>query len=159
MKYVFFAIVTHFLFAMSAQAAGVIKLNLIAQQEKVVVSADGVKEIKLVKADKVIPGEIVIYTLEVENTSDLSADNVVITDPVPEHMTYMEDLTEAEGVRVLYSVDGGIIYDTPENLQVQGDDGQMVTAKKSDYTHIKWNFDKAVPAKSETLVRFSAKLN
>src|ERR1700736_4970955 len=69
--------------------------------------ATGREIVKLIPADRVVPGDRVIYTLEVHNTGATALDAPIVTHPVPEHMRYVADSAVGPGAEVSYSVDGG----------------------------------------------------
>src|ERR1700681_3011085 len=51
--------------------------------------AAGREVVKLIPADRVVPGDRVIYTLEVRNTGATALDAPTVTHPVPEHTRYV----------------------------------------------------------------------
>jgi uncharacterized repeat protein (TIGR01451 family) len=118
--------------------------------------AGGREVVKLVPADRVVPGDRVIYTLEVRNAGAATLDAPVISHPVPEHMRYVADSAIGPGAEVSYSVDGGHTFERAENLKVPGTDGRPRRAVAADYTHIRWQLKNALKANSVAFVRFRA---
>jgi uncharacterized repeat protein (TIGR01451 family) len=116
----------------------------------------GREVVKLIPADRVVPGDRVIYTLEVRNTGATSLDAPIVTHPVPEHMRYVADSAVGPGAEVSYSVDGGHSFGRAENLQVPGVDGRPRAAVAADYTDIRWQFKNSLKANSVAFVRFRA---
>jgi len=116
----------------------------------------GREVVKLVPADRVAPGDRVIYTLEVHNTGATALEAPTVTHPVPEHMRYVADTAVGPGAEVTYSVDGGLSFDRAENLQVRGADGRMRPAVAEDYTDIRWQLKNSLKANSTAFVRFRA---
>jgi uncharacterized repeat protein (TIGR01451 family) len=116
--------------------------------------ADGREVVKLIPADRVVPGDRVIYTLEVRNTGATALDAPVVTHPVPEHMRYVADSAVGPGAEVSYSVDGGHSFERPENLKVPGVDGRPRPAVAADYTDIRWQLKNSLKANSVAFVRF-----
>jgi uncharacterized repeat protein (TIGR01451 family) len=104
----------------------------------------------------VVPGDRVIYTLEVRNTGATALDAPVVTHPVPEHMRYVADSAVGPGAEVSYSVDGGRSFDRAENLKVPGIDGRLRRAIAADYTDIRWQLKNTLKANSVAFVRFRA---
>jgi uncharacterized repeat protein (TIGR01451 family) len=145
-------------FALSASAAepGQIELKATASKVVVVVDDAGVERTELVKADLVVPGDKVAYTIEARNVSTNDVEQVVITDPIPEAMLFVPGTVEAEGARVLFSVDGGQSFDEEDKLVVNGDDGRPRPAIASDFTHIRWIFETPLAPETERSVRFVA---
>jgi len=119
--------------------------------------ADGGRETpKLVPADRVVPGDEVIYTLVVRNTSAAAVALPTVTKAVPEHTVYIADSAVGPGAEVSYSVDGGRTFDRAENLMVQGADGQPRPALAADITHIRWQLKNSLKSNSVAFVRFRA---
>ena len=137
---------------------GSIELRAIAEKQVVVVTADGEQTTRLVEPNKVIPGDTIVYTIGAKNVSQEAAENVVITDPIPEHMIYVPGSATDEGTKLLFSIDGGDGFDVAERLQVTEADGTTRPAKADDYTHIRWVFDEPLLVASEKSVQFAAKL-
>jgi len=117
---------------------GHIDLRSVAEMEQEIVNEKGEAEVVRVPAQKVLPGAEVIFTTFYENTSREKADNVVITNPVPEHMNYKGGSAAGAGAAITFSIDGGNSYDRPENLKVKNTDGKERIAEPSEYTHIRW---------------------
>jgi uncharacterized repeat protein (TIGR01451 family) len=137
---------------------GFLELKTVAQKEIVIQSKDGKKITQIVPAGKVIPGDEVIYTIEYKNISQKTADNVFVTDPIPQEMIYRTGSARGEGTSVTFSIDGGVTYDVPENLKVTGEDGKPKIAGPEKYTHIRWKLDNPLPAGQSGQVMFRAEL-
>jgi uncharacterized repeat protein (TIGR01451 family) len=144
--------------AVWAQKKGIIELEAVAEQEKEVINDKGKKEITRVPVARVVPGDEVIYTFNYTNIGEEPADNVVITDPVPEHMVYTEGSAKGAETAITFSVDKGTTYDLPIKLTVVGADGKKRPAKGSDYTHIKWTLQRALAPGEKGRVSFRARL-
>ena len=141
-----------------AQEKGNIELKTVAEVEVEEFNEEGMKVIKRVPAGKVLPGTEVIYTIFSTNTGKVPAEKMIITNPIPEHTVYKEGSAVGEGTVITSSVDKGKTYDVPENLKVIRDDGKEYQAKMSDYTHIRWSFQEALPAHAEGYVSFRVTL-
>jgi uncharacterized repeat protein (TIGR01451 family) len=135
--------------------AGPLAIRSIAEVESRSLAA-GREVVKLVPADRVVPGDRVIYTLEVRNTGATALDAPVVTHPVPEHMRYVADSAVGPGAEVSYSVDGGHSFERAENLKVLGVDGRPRPAVAADYTDIRWQLKNTLKANSVAFVRFRA---
>ncbi len=149
--------------AWSSRAADVasappLEIKATAEVDVTVKNADGREEVKRVPATKVPPGEAVIYTLSARNTSDKPAGDVVVTDPIPEHMEYVDGSVSTDGARVTFSVDGGKTYGPKESLKVRGEDGQMRAAVAADFTHVRWQFEKPLAPGESRAVTFRARV-
>jgi uncharacterized repeat protein (TIGR01451 family) len=113
---------------------------------------------RLVPADKVVPGDSVIYTVEVRNVGPNSIDSPTVTQPVPAHMVYLADSAVGPGAEVAYSVDGGLSFDAADNLKISATNGTARTATAADYTHIRWHLKSLLKADSTAFVRFRARV-
>jgi uncharacterized repeat protein (TIGR01451 family) len=120
------------------------------------VGEPGREFIKLVPANRVVPGDEVIYTLEIRNPTSHDAVMPTVVRPIPAHMAYLADSATGPGAEVTYSVDGGLTFDVPENLEVRGADGKMRVAKSIEYTHIRWQLRNTLKSKSVAFARFRA---
>lgn len=110
---------------------------------------------KLRTAERVVPGDVLIYTVEVRNAGNYAAESAVVVQPVPNHMIYVADSAVGPGVDVDYSVDGGRTFGQPEDLKLAG---AVVTASAADYTHIRWRLRNRLKPNSIAYVRFRAQV-
>src|SRR5262245_7297642 len=122
----------------SAQDKGCILLKTVAEIEQQTTDERGNPATRLVPAEKVVPGNEVVYTVSATNVCDSNADAVVIDNPVPEHMNYVANSAIGPGTEVTFSVDGGFNYGKPESLTMSNPDGTKRPASAGDYTHIRW---------------------
>jgi uncharacterized repeat protein (TIGR01451 family) len=141
-----------------AERDSAVELMTLAEVEVEVITEDGEKEVRRVEAAKVIPGDEVIYTIRYANTGDEPAENIVITDPIPEHMLYLGGSAYGEGAAITFSVDDGKTFDVADNLTVTADDGTERPAGPSDYTHIKWMLEGELEPDAGGFVTFRAEL-
>lgn len=146
--------------ALAAPASGqatsaALKIRTIAEVEAPALEA-GRKGVRLVPADRVVPGDQVMYTLEVRNTGLTPVTAPTVVNAIPEHMVYVADSATGPGAKVTYSADGGHTFDRPENLRVRGVDGSLRTAKPMDYTHIRWQLKNVLKSHSIAFARFRA---
>jgi uncharacterized repeat protein (TIGR01451 family) len=143
-------------YAASGQAtSGALVVKAVAEVE-IRTAQDGRDIVKLAPANRVVPGDQVIYTLEIRNSGRAAVRDPVVTYPVPSHMMYVADSATGPGAEVRYSVDGGHIFDQPENLRVSDDDGHSRPAKPDEYTHIRWKLKNTLKSKSVAFARFRA---
>lgn len=141
-----------------AWAQGHIKLTSVASVEKETINEEGKKEIRMIPAEKVIPGTEVIFTTYYENVSKETVENAVITNPVPEHMIFLEGSATGSGTVIKYSIDGGKTYDTPAKLFILDGVGRKFAARPQDYTHIRWTFESPLASGAKGEVSFKAVL-
>jgi uncharacterized repeat protein (TIGR01451 family) len=120
---------------------------------------DGHVAVRLVPADRVVPGDLVIYTLEIRNPSRSAVREPIVIYAVPTHMRYVADSATGPGAEVRYSADDGHVFDRPENLRINDADGHSRVAKADEYTHIRWKLKNTLKAKSVAFARFRAIVN
>jgi len=138
--------------------AGSIELRARAEKRVLLQAPDGTAQESYVPAAKVVPGDVVAYTIEARNVGAADADRVVITDPIPGEMKYLDGTADVVGAELLFSVDGGFRFDRPENLTVANEDGTRRPALASDYTHVRWVFAAPLAPAQQRSVRFLAQL-
>jgi len=112
--------------------------------------------VKLKPSERVVPGDEVLYTLEIRNTDSVDAVAPTVTRAIPAHMSYVADSATGPGADVTYSADGGITFARPERLRTTAPDGTSQLVKPRDYTHIRWNFRNTLKSKSVAYARFRA---
>ena len=117
---------------------------------------DGRDIVKLAPANRVVPGDPVIYTLEIRNPGRTAVRDPVVTYAVPSHMMYVADSATGPGAEVRYSIDDGHFFDRPENLRVVDANGHSRPAKPDEYTHIRWKLKNTLKSKSVAFARFRA---
>ncbi len=106
-------------------------------------------------AERVVPGDVLIYTVEVRNAGRYAAESPTVVQPIPNHMMYLADSAVGPGVDVDFSVDGGHTFGPPENLKVAGA-ARLATA--AEYTHIRWRLRNRLQPNSIAYVRFRAQV-
>ena len=139
--------------AAAQEAADPLTIKAIAEVESKS-TAHGREVVKLIPADRVVPGDRVIYTLEVRNTAATALDAPSFTYPIPEHMRYIANSAVGPGAQVSYSVDGGHTFARAEDLKMKGPDGKLRAAVAADYTDIRWQMKNSLKANSVAFVRF-----
>ncbi|MGB6308692.1 MAG: hypothetical protein WBF89_12970 [Steroidobacteraceae bacterium] len=143
--------------ARGQEPVGALEIKSIAEVESRVAQpqgAPGSSGVELVPADRVAPGDRVIYTLEVRNGGKTPIDAPDFTYPIPEHMRFVANSAVGPGAEVSYSVDGGRSYARPEALEVKGPDGKLRAAVAADYTDIRWRLKNSLKVNSVAFVRF-----
>ena len=141
-----------------SQEQGHLNVTSLVQMEEVSEGENGERLTRLVPVETVVPGDVVIYTTTVENISDEAADDIVVTSPVPEHLSYVAGSAFGPGMLIEFSVDGGVTYAAAEELTVD-EDGQSRAATAEDYTHIRFELQDHLAAGAQGIARFRAKLN
>lgn len=123
------------------------------EKEVIVVDKDGRERIVRKKADRVKPGEAVIYTLKFDNNDAAPAEGIVLVMPVPNDVTYVEGSVAGAPSSVTFSADGGATYVARGRLTVT-QNGEARAATNSDITHIKWALASPVAPKTGGEVSF-----
>ncbi|MFZ5563585.1 MAG: hypothetical protein ACOZBW_05985 [Thermodesulfobacteriota bacterium] len=139
-----------------AQDKGSIELTSIAEVEAKEFNSEGRQVTVRKPAGKVVPGNEVIYTTTYVNIGKAPAENVAITNPVPEHMIYKDNSAAGENTTIVFSIDGGKTYKSPDALVVTLADGTKRPAAASDYTHIRWTLNKSLSPGGKGFVTYRA---
>jgi len=147
-------------FQAKAADKGAIELKTVAEVEVSIKNDKGEKEVKRVEAAKanVTPGDAVIFTTYFSNNGQEPASKIVINNPVPEHMSYIDGTAEGRGTKIEFSVDQGKSFSAPDNLNVTGEQGKERPAGPADYTHIRWTLSKPLPPEGTGRVSFRARV-
>jgi uncharacterized repeat protein (TIGR01451 family) len=145
-----------FLTTMNAMAAdkACVELKTSAETEREVVE-QGQTVRRLVPAGKVVPGDEIVWTITATNVCPAAMDNVVIANPVPEHMTYVASSAMGTGTDIEYSLDGQE-FNGALDLQVRTDDGTLRTARAFEYRAIRWTYKNAFAPGATAFVRYRA---
>ena len=150
------------LVALPALAAAVEKSNIEVKnqafQEVEVVSAQGVKELRQVPAEKVMPGTDVIYVTTVKNVGPKPAENIIIDNPVPAHMQFRTETPDMKAAQVEVSVDGGQQFGPLSALQVTDGPGRKRPAQGKDVTHVRFKVAQPLPPGDVSQFHFRATL-
>jgi uncharacterized repeat protein (TIGR01451 family) len=125
------------------------------EKEVVVRAANGVDTVKRMPADKVTPGETVIYSINYKNESAEAASDIVLVMPVPKEVSYVEGSVSGDDTSVAFSADGGKTYVARGRLTVE-EGGTSRPARGDEITHIRWTLSTPVPANGEGEVSYKA---
>jgi len=138
----------------SGQAtSGEISVKAVAEV-RVATKEGGIEAVHLSPAGRVVPGDELMYTLEIRNAGASALHSPTVTYPVPAHMALVADSVTGPGADVTYSVDGGLSFGAPEELKTRGEDGNSRQAFSSEYTHIRWKFKNTLKSNSVAFTRF-----
>ena len=149
---------TFFAMTAFAQEQGHLNVRTVVQKEEVTVSDSGETKRSLVPADTVVPGDDVVYTITFTNVSDETADNIVITNPISESLTYVQGSAFGPGTVIEFSVDDGQSFAAPEELMVVNN-GEQRPAGAEDFTHVRWTMQNELQSGAQGMARFKARLN
>lgn len=129
----------------------------IVEKEIVVRAANGTQTVTRKPADKVIPGETVVYSIRYKNDSAAAASDIVLVMPVPKEVSYVEGSVSGDDANIAFSADGGKTYVARGRLTVE-EDGASRPARGDEITHIRWTLSTPVPTKGEGEVSYKAVL-
>jgi len=132
------ALICSFVLTSPAFASGLTALQTI-EKEVMIQNEDGTTEAKYVAADRISPGEKVLYSLNVANDGSEAATNLILVMPVPQEVKFINGSAQKTGSTVSYSVDGGQSFGAWSDLSVRQTDGRIKRASAEDVTHIRWN--------------------
>lgn len=110
--------------------------------ERVTTDTQGKQRILLEEPKVVVPGDRLVFVLNYRNAGTQPADKFVITNPLPDAVRY----ADAGDTRPLVSVDGGQGWGRLDELTVAQPDGTRRPAQPADVTHLRWAFQKPIPA-------------
>jgi uncharacterized repeat protein (TIGR01451 family) len=139
----------------SAQEKGCIELKTTAEVEQEYVNEQGQKAKRLVPAGKVIPGDEVIWTITAKNVCDKPAENIVVANPVPEHMSYVASSAMGVGAAITYSLDNKEFKDAGA-LTVREADGSTRAARAEECRAIRWTYNAPFAPGATAFVRYRA---
>ena len=90
----------------------------------------------------VTPGDKLVFVLSYRNEGAAPATGFVVTNPMPESVTYADSASPGE----IVSVDGGQNWGPLASLRVANADGTMRPAVAADVTHVRWRFAAPIAA-------------
>lgn len=112
--------------------------------EEVTVKENGKEVTKLIPADKIIPGEEVVYVLSFSNEGDANANGIVINNPIPANTWYRQGSAFGSGTKIQLSINGGQSYGALSELTVKLANGVERPATYKDVTHVRWALNYAL---------------
>lgn len=125
-----------------------VKLEMGVEKQVTVVDENGQEKLEWQKLEgeaAVQPGDKLRYGVNSSNAGEISAENLVITQPIPAQMTYVIGSDKGnESAVATYSIDGGNTFVAEPMVEVTLPDGsvEMRPAPAEAYTHVKWDFGK-----------------
>ncbi len=140
---------------LSAEAFAAMTAKQVVEKEVVVRAANGTETVKRQPAEKVTPGETVIYSIKYKNDSAEAASDIVLVMPVPKEVAYVEGSVSGDDTAVSFSADGGKTYVARGRLTVE-ESGASRPARGDEITHIRWTLSSPVPANGEGEVSYKA---
>lgn len=125
-----------------ALAADQVALDNKVFVERITTDAEGKQRVLLEEPKVVVPGDRLVFVLAYRNTGARPADQFTVTNPMPAAVRF----AGAGDTPPLVSVDGGKLWGQLADLSIEQADGTRRAAQASDVTHVRWAFQKAIPA-------------
>lgn len=122
--------------APAAPAEGAIELDRRVLREQKVLEQGRIRT-RLVDAGDVLPGQELVYRVAYANQGS-EAQQVIITNPVPDTVTYLSSSAQRIRAHLQVSVDGGKTYGALRSRRVRGPQGKLHPAQAIDITHVRW---------------------
>ncbi len=138
----------------NANSSNAIQLTSVVELEVVSKDEQGNEIVKRIPAEKVTPGSEVIYTTRFKHNGSAPAEDIVISNPIPEHTVYKVNSAAGEETEILYSVDNGQSFHHQDKLAVIEKDGSTRAAQAKDYTDIRWTYRGQLQPGDEGAVEF-----
>lgn len=135
-------------------------ITITSQVNEVIQQIDdqGKMQLVAIAPDSIVPGDRILYTTRFQNEGVEASDDITITNPIPQQVSYLAGTAQGENCAILFSADDGQSWGKPEQLKVQMTDGQWRTAQASEYTHIRWQYQSALAAQQSSEISYQAKL-
>lgn len=149
--------------------ASLFSANTFAEGEKITLTNKAFKQIikkdkdgnityDYVKPELALPGDVILYTILVENMGADLAEDIVINNPVPNNSKYRSASATGKGTKITFSIDNGETFDVPEKLIVKDKDGKESIAKAEIYTHIRWVYAEPLAPGDKKEVSFKTEI-
>ena len=126
----------------AALAADEVRLTSEVFVEHNVTQSDGSVRTVREAPNVVTPGDTLIFILSYRNEGAEAATGFVVTNPMPESVSYADSASPGE----IVSVDGGNSWGELASLRVRNSDGTMRPAAVADVTHVRWRFATPIAA-------------
>ena len=121
----------------------------------------GVAWVTLKDGAQVVPGEKILYKIDLVNDGEQEARNPVALGPVPAGTVFIPGTAStAPDLKVDYSIDGGRTYSEKPLITVTGKDGrqQTVPAPAERYTTIRWTWGTPLAAGTTATVSYQVQV-
>lgn len=131
-------------------------LNLAIAKKNIEATVDGQKQVTwqpLEDNAAVSPGDVLRYKIVGQNTGESAANNLAVTQPIPDQMTYKLNSASSENqADITYSVDQGETFVAEPKIKISQEDGTVIErpAPPEAYTHVRWQFPAVTPESGAT---------
>jgi len=130
------------LLAPAAAMAAEVSLDSQIFVERTITEPEGKTRVVLEPTKVVTPGDRLVFIIAYKNQGAAAAADFVVTNPLPAAVAY----SGAEGEEPAVSVDGGSNWGPLATLKIKQTDGTFRSAEAADVTHVRWTFDRTIPA-------------
>ncbi len=156
LKFATVAAASALLFAAPAFAGGLVAEQVI-ELVQTTQTAEGEIKTQFVAADKVVPGDQLIYRLRYANEGKDAAEKAVLTLPVPTEVAYVDHSANAPDpdADIVFSVDGGQNFVNRRALTVT-ENGATRPARADEITHIRFTFADPITPQEKGEITFRA---
>ncbi|APG62574.1 hypothetical protein LPB140_07005 [Sphingorhabdus lutea] len=128
--------------AMTSAHAASVELNSKIFVEKTTYLPNGTKRTTLEAPKTILPGDNLVFVVNYKNIEAKAANNIIITNPLPNAVNFVETHDGTE----IVSVDGGRMWGKLSSLTVRKPDGTYRPALAGDVTHLRWKLNKSIGA-------------
>jgi len=139
--------------AVSVNALAQVELKTEMYKVVEVQKDNGTSKIEWVTPDSITPGDKVGYRIIIENKGDKPADDIVLNNPVPENTLYVDGSARGANSSIVFSVDQGKTFATPEKLFIVKD-GKKLPATAKDYSNVRWVLTSSLKAGEKGSVQY-----
>jgi len=131
---------------------GSIRLTNKAFKQVITTNEKGEKKLDYVEPKLATPGDVIFYSTTFENISKEAAADIVINNAIPNNSKYRAASAKGKDTEIIFSIDGGKSFYSPEKLIVKDKSGKSWVARPEDYTNIRWIYKKELaPGKTGTV--------
>lgn len=148
--------------ALAQDAAARLQLQLTDAKEVKVIEA-GQETLRLVPVDSTSSGDILVYTINYANNSDIpTAPETAVVGNIPKGTQFVAGSeTSGDGLELLYSINNGENFlPQPVTVPVRQADGTFLqqSAPAEMYTHVRWILKAPVPPQGSGKVLYKVKV-
>ena len=111
---------------------------------------------QLKSLNETIPGVVVAYEHTLTNPTATVATDLVFTDRVPEHTSFVAESAKCQNCTILYSIDGEVFETATELFTYES--STLRLAQSKEYRYIRWIIAELHPHSSQKII-FKTKID
>ncbi|NJM45194.1 MAG: DUF11 domain-containing protein [Alkalinema sp. RU_4_3] len=107
------------------------------------------------------PGTTIRFNVKAANVGDKAAKSLAVTQPVPAGMEFkLNSATSTAKAQTVFSIDNGKTFVANPQIPVKQANGETVMqpAPAANYTHVRWQLDQALNAKSQQQMAYEVRV-